>query len=131
MGLHVLMLSTTPPTPAWELVLDGGEDRYPAMPILEWSGSEVGLSWIEHDGSAWRHLFTRISPEGEEVGRRLDIGEVSCLYCVPFPDYDDHAMINMQRTHAIQWTGSEYGVAWLDEGDGAPVLLFNRVGMCE
>ncbi|HUT53750.1 MAG TPA: hypothetical protein VM658_10180 [bacterium] len=97
-------------------------------PDLAWTGSEFGLAWEDpRDGLYYYEIyFTRLSAVGDTLGPDLR---------VVFSSYDS-------LYPSLVWTGSEFGVAWEQEGawpaayiymariaaDGSGDLSFQRLG---
>jgi hypothetical protein len=72
-------------------------------PSLVWNGSEYGLSWMNDKTGDFEIYFTRLSEEGNQIGNEIQISQS--------PHYSGNP--------SLVWNGSEYGLAWCDEGSGS------------
>ena len=80
--------------------------------------SEFGLAWSAHtfEGTpSYEIYFARLSPAGEKIGGDVRITSTDADSTQPY----------------LEWTGTEFGVAWYDVGDDGWNLLFARVARCE
>ena len=72
-------------------------------PSLVWTGIEYGLCWLDRPDGMPEVYFTRVDSEGVKIGNDLRL-----TY-----HYDGKAF------PSVVWTGTEYGVCWQDNRDGA------------
>jgi hypothetical protein len=79
-------------------------------PALVWTGNEIGLSWSDNRDGDYEIYFNRISDTGVPVG----------------PDMRITNAIGVSRGPSLVWTGSEYGLAWLDNRDGGDDEIYFR-----
>jgi hypothetical protein len=88
-------------------------DAYVRSPpnSIQWTGSEYGVTWYDGIEGDEEIYFGRISP----VGARIS---------------GDVRITNYTGTSvgaSLQWTGSEYGIAWTDDRSGNSEIYFTRV----
>jgi hypothetical protein len=88
------------------ILLVGGD-----YPSLVWSGSEFGLAWYDLRDGNYEIYFARIAATSLQVGTDLRV------------THDP----NMSLDASLAWTGSEFGVSWLDSRDGNQEIYFTRV----
>jgi hypothetical protein len=86
------------------------------LPVLRWTGSRFGLLYSIHSEDAI-----------DAIG--FKIGDVDGSF------HESHAEIPLSLSHLpwtpmMTWSGSEFGVIWIDEADGYE-LFFGRIGFCE
>lgn len=88
---------------ALRLTDNGVDDRRPA---LAWDGTHVGLAYVRQDSanSPGRLRFALLNPDGTLVSD-VDLGGVFGA-----PTYD------ADLRPSLAWTGTEYGVTWIDSG---------------
>lgn len=82
-----------------------------SFPDLAWSGSEFGAIWNDTRDANLEIYFARISAAGAMVGS--DVRVTNATGDSDFP--------------SIAWTGSEYGVVWVDGRDGTDRTYFVRL----
>ena len=82
-------------------------------PSLVWTGSEYGVAWYDRrDGDPDEEIyFARIDASGNKLGSDIRITNAA--------GSSDNA--------SLVWTGSEYGVAWLDYRDQSGEIYFARI----
>ena len=81
------------------------------LPSLEWTGSEFGVAWQDRRDGNLEVYFTRLSIDGTQVG--TDIRLTNDVEQSWMPD--------------LEWTGSEYAVAWADDRDDNREIYFMRL----
>ena len=82
------------------------------FPDMVFTGSEYGLVWSEYVGFYNNRMaFTRISADGEKASPNLAMDGDSVQSDFP----------------AIEWTGSEYGLAWYKADGSTYGVNFNRI----
>ncbi|MBW2261485.1 MAG: hypothetical protein JRG91_05875 [Deltaproteobacteria bacterium] len=67
-------------------------------PSLTWSGSEYGVAWTDLRDSGQQVYFNRLAGDGTVVGSDIRIT----------------TDVATSRRPSLVWTGSEYGLAWID-----------------
>jgi hypothetical protein len=82
-------------------------------PHMAWTGSTAGIVYYQFRGGRPQIFMTFIDQNGQRVGGAADAQISNTTVWARFPD--------------VQWTGSEFGVLWLDARGGEPDLYFNRV----
>lgn len=76
-------------------------------PSLVWAGSEFGIAWENYSGYDEGINFTRLDNAGREIGdEALIIGRPG----------------SNSNSATLVWTGSEYGISWVDGRDSGTVL---------
>lgn len=83
-------------------------------PNMAWNGSEAGIVYYQWRGGTPQIYMSFVDAMGKRVGDGADV-QVS------------RNPMGWARYPDVQWTGSEFGVAWIDTRDGAPQVYFNRV----
>ena len=94
-------------------------ESWDAYPTLEWTGSEFGMTF-QHEGGyeGYNTYFILVGAMGDVIGEKIEISDVGTAHW-------------NEATTQLAWTGSEFGVAWV-EGEGwTPDLYFSRIGLCE
>jgi len=71
-------------------------------PSLSWTGSEFGMSWEDIRDRNYEIYFARVSSAGAKLGSDLRATNAAGASLYP----------------SLSWTGSEFGVSWMDYGDG-------------
>jgi hypothetical protein len=80
-------------------------------PSLAWTGAEHGVAWCDtRDGNS-EIYFTRISAAG--IKQSQDIRITNAPETSSYPSLD--------------WTGTGYGVVWVDSRDGNEEIYFARL----
>jgi hypothetical protein len=79
---------------------------------IQWTGSEFGVAWADSLDVYPGIFFARISAEGSTIGGFTRVSE---------PEFGGFA------NPSIQWTGSEFGVAWEDSRLGVWLIFFARI----
>ena len=87
---------------------DASYSRYPS---LSWTGSEFGVSWQDYRDGNYEIYFARISSAGAKIGSDLRV------------TYNNKG----SGLPSLSWTGSEFGVGWMDSRDGNDEIYFARV----
>jgi hypothetical protein len=90
---------------------DGAHDAN--WPNLATSGASTAVVYYQFRDSGAQIYLTLIDGEGKRVAGGGDLQVSSSPKKARFPD--------------VQWTGSEYGVAWVDYRDDVPQIWFSRV----
>ena len=80
-------------------------------PSLVWIGTEYGVSWYDDRDGPTEIYFARIAASGTKIG-----GDVRITNDVSSSGYP-----------SLAWTGSEYGVSWMDCRDGNDEIYFARI----
>lgn len=91
------------------VVAEGPDPRYDTA--IAWSGSEFGVVWADDRDGNWEVYFARLDATGARIG-------------------NDHRVTfaaGSSQEPVIEWTGSEYGVAWTDFRDGNGEIYFARL----
>ncbi len=86
----------------------GGESWEPS---IAWSGSEYGVAWSDVRDVNYEIYFTRISGTGVEQGS--DVRVTNAIWYSLSP--------------SMAWSGSQYGIAWVDSRDGNNEIYFARM----
>lgn len=107
-----------------ELSMPREVDRHPRGVHVQWTGSEMGLAWLESRDDDWSLLFSTTSPETGGLGPVMERPGAFCPDC-------ELGEYGLDEEIALGWTGSEYCISWLGERDGTPSVLFNKIVMCE
>jgi len=83
-----------------------------SRPSLVWTGVEYGVSWNDFRDSNNEIYFARIDTSGNKLGTdvRITIDVASSM------------------SPSLVWMGTEYGVSWQDDRDGANEIYFARIG---
>ncbi len=79
-----------------------------SQPSLAWTGTYYGICWEDLRDGNWEIYFARINSSGVKVGSDVRITNENHLSEYP----------------SLIWTGSEYGVAWIDHRDGNSEIYF-------
>ena len=92
---------------------DASSSSYPS---LAWTGSEFGVSWSDNRDGNWEIYFARVSSSGSKLGDDLRV--TSAAGWSEYP--------------SLSWTGSEFGLSWMDNRDGNAEIYFARIsgGVC-
>ena len=94
-----------------ESVVSGSPQGATPTAIL-WTGAEYGIAWQIASSLQGPDVYlAQVSAAGAKLG-------------------DDFLVIGApgnQRQAAVAWTGSEYGIAWVDERSGVPAIWFTRM----
>ena len=80
-------------------------------PFLAWTGSEFGVSWMDNRYGYSEIYFARVSSSGAKLGSDLRVTSAASYSGYP----------------SLAWTGSEFGVSWMDDRDGNPEIYFGRI----
>jgi hypothetical protein len=83
----------------------------PSLPSLAWTGSEFGLAWHDSRDGNPEIYFARLATDGTPAGPQVRITN------------DVEFSLNAD----LEWTGSEFGVAWTEERDGNEEIYFTRL----
>jgi hypothetical protein len=91
------------------------DDGRSFLPDLAWSGTEYGVAWSDSrdTGSIGDEeiYFARVDAGGNKIGSDLRITDA----------------VGDSQEPALVWTGSNYGLAWVDDRDGDFEIYFNRL----
>jgi hypothetical protein len=79
--------------------------------FIGWSGSEYGIVWSDDREGNEEIYFVRVSPTGSRTGTDVRVTDAT--------GSSDHP--------SVQWTGSEFCVAWDDARDGGREIFFARL----
>ncbi len=81
-------------------------------PVLSWTGSVFGLAWTDAgDGSGTDILFSIMSASGSMLGSVVQLSEGEGVFALP----------------RIAWSGSTFGISWLDVSLSELYLHFERI----
>jgi hypothetical protein len=80
---------------------------------LEWAGTQFAMAWSTDLGSTKEVLFARLDDGGGMLGDPVTAGGGSA---------------SSVSAPAIEWTGSEFGLAWSDDREGNLEIYFARIG---
>jgi hypothetical protein len=80
-------------------------------PSLAWNGSEAGMTWQSERGDEESIYMTRLTAQGEPIGSEMRISNA----------------LGTSKCADIVWTGSQYGIAWLNDQLGIETIYFARV----
>ncbi|MCP3979453.1 MAG: hypothetical protein GY716_09000 [bacterium] len=83
------------------------------LPSIVWNGSGYGVAWYDQRNGSELY-FRRIAPDGSLLGAEHVVSTV------PSEAF-------AARRPTLQWTGSDYGLAWVDDRDGNEEIYFARV----
>jgi hypothetical protein len=97
-------------TPLQVTAADGGSYG----PAHVWNGSEYGVSWYDDRDGNREIYFTRVSGAGSKIGPDVRVT-------------NDPGSSDNVGTRSIAWTGSQYGVCWIDDRHGTREVFFARV----
>ena len=82
-----------------------------ANPWLVWTGSGYGVSWNDRRDGNYEIYFTRMDAAGTKIGADVRLTNAAADSVSP----------------SLVWTGSEYGVSWVDSRDGNQEIYFARI----
>jgi hypothetical protein len=94
--------------PARQITDSPGRSYYP---VLEWTGSEFGLSWSDEWTGFFEIYFVRLTAGGDRIGSDVPITSTGIISHMP----------------DMVWTGSEYGMVWEDGRYGAGETYLARL----
>jgi hypothetical protein len=100
-------------------VMNNEQEFFIFDPLLVSAGSFIGLAWMKDQPLDVHYNFEYISTNGQRMGLSTRIQEEEAF---------------LPSGPSVQWTGSEFGVSWLDvEPEGhypppRPVIYFARIG---
>jgi len=80
-------------------------------PSIAWTGTEYGVAWLDDRDGDPEIYFTRIGSSGVKLGEDVRITETS----------------GFTRFPSLVWTGTEYGVAWMDGSYNGWDIYFARL----
>lgn len=80
--------------------------------VVTWAGDVFAASWEEYLEDKYEIHFVRISDEGVRLGESVKVSD-STGEC---------------RLPSLEYTGTEFGMAWTDDADGDMDVFFNRIG---
>jgi fibronectin type 3 domain-containing protein len=80
-------------------------------PSLAWTGTQYGVAWEDERTTVTDIYFARVSGGGAKLGVDVQITSDAASSQVP----------------SLVWTGSEFGVAWLDSRYGGEECFFARI----
>jgi len=92
---------------------DAAASRHPSS---VWTGSEYGVSWQDNRDGDYEIYFARVDASGTKIGADVRL--------------TNHASGGASDPSVV-WTGSDYGVAWIDSRDGNYEIYFARVRCCD
>jgi len=83
-----------------------------STPGLVWDGFAFGVVWVDTRDELSRSIyFVRIDPEGRKLSKELRV----------------QGVLSESYSPALAWSGSEYGIAWVDWRDSNQEIYFARV----
>ena len=82
-------------------------------PSLVWTGSEYGASWCDSRSGSREAYFVRFDRDGSVLGSEQVLG--SCFVSAAFT--------------ALSWSGSQYGMAWVDATGEVQFIQLNDAGL--
>lgn len=85
--------------------------RFSHETSLAWTGSEYGLSWIDHRNLNYEVYFVRLDSWGNKIGSNTRV------------TYDD----SESYYPSLVWVGNDYGLSWRDDRDGNYEIYFARL----
>ncbi len=85
------------------------------MPDIAWTGSQYGICWDDLRISNEEIYFAIVSPAGVKASTDLRVTSATQYSVMP----------------AIEWSGSEFGIAWEDNRDGNFETYFTLIGLCD
>ena len=80
--------------------------------VVTWAGDVFAASWEEYLEEKYEIHFARISDEGAKLGESMKVSD-STGDC---------------RLPVLKYTGTDFGLAWIDNEDGDFDVFFNRFG---
>ena len=93
--------------------------RWLANPTLEWAGSQFGMAWQQGSrDEGYNTYFRLVSAMGNVIGEKVKISDIGT-------DWTNNA------TTQIAWTGSEFGIVWVEGLHWDQHLYFSRIGLCD
>ena len=82
-------------------------------PSIVWTGTEYGLAWYDYrNGSNSEIYFARINSNGVKQGSDVRV---------------TNDLTGGSRFPSLIWTGTEYGLTWIDGRDGCDRVFFARL----
>jgi hypothetical protein len=84
---------------------------YAYNPSLVWTGLEYGVAWQDFRDGNWEIYFARLDASGTRIGQDSKVSNSTVDALEP----------------SLVWTGSAYGVAWIDRRDGSDEIYFARL----
>jgi hypothetical protein len=85
-------------------------------PSMVWSGTGLGLAWVDDRDGDQEVYFNLTSATGIEYGPEVRITRPADTNEVGLP--------------VLAWSGSQFGVAWQDHRDENPEIYFNIIEPC-
>jgi hypothetical protein len=82
-------------------------------PNMAWTGSAAGIVYYQFRDGGPQVFISFVDGTGKRVGGLHDLQVSKSARAARFPD--------------VQWTGTSFGVAWIDTRDGRPELYFAQV----
>ncbi len=82
-------------------------------PSIMWTGSEFGLAWTDGRDGNFEVYFSRVSAAGVKTlaDKRITYNDTDAIQPV------------------LAWTGSEYGLSWIDGNQATPMACFRRIAL--
>ncbi len=82
-------------------------------PSLAWNGTGYGVAWRDdRGGGAWEVYFARLDAGGAKLTADIPVSAS--------PSVDS-------MTPALAWTGTDYGLAWVDRGSSPEEVVFAKL----
>jgi hypothetical protein len=105
--IHFARISNAGSTIGSELSVTSGENGS-VYPSLSWTGTEFGVSWSDYRDGNREIYFARISEAGAKIGSDLRVTRT----------------VGWGFTPSLSWSGSEFGVSWMDDREGNFEIYF-------
>ncbi len=81
-------------------------------PSIVWRGDGYGLFWIDNHFGYQQIFYARLASDGTKIGSDVPLMRVT----------------GTLPLYSAAWTGSEFGIAWIDTKDGNSEVYFQRIG---
>ena len=98
---------------AFDTLVSGDPAATSLQPSVAWTGNEYGVAWRDSRHLSTEIFFALISAAGVKLTADSRITSATGASSMP----------------ALVWTGTEFGVAWVDARDGNSEIYFNRIDM--
>ncbi|MFQ5720541.1 MAG: MopE-related protein, partial [Acidobacteriota bacterium] len=92
-------------------LLVSGDAAKSVQPSVAWTGNEYGVAWRDERDLNMEIYFALVSADGVKLTGDLRITNDAASSFAP----------------ALVWTGTEFGVAWVDNRNGNKEIYFNRL----
>lgn len=81
-------------------------------PCIVWTGTEWGIVWQDYRDGNYEVYFARVGADGQKTGDDVRVTSAG----------------GDSRSPEMVWTGSAYGIAWIDNRDPQEEVYFARLG---